>query len=85
MDADAIMQKQLRQMEKERREKETKLKTQEKKVGDVPNWLNLLEFFPVTYRSSEVVQRGRAFYNVYIYVRHAEIWTIDRICIREYM
>ena len=32
MDADAIMAKQLRQMEKERREKEMKLKSQEKKV-----------------------------------------------------
>ena len=32
MDADAIMAKQLRQMEKEKKEKEFKLKTQEKKV-----------------------------------------------------
>ena len=32
MDADAIMAKQLRQMEKEKKEKDLKLKTQEKKV-----------------------------------------------------
>lgn len=33
LDPDAIMQKQLHQMEKERKEKETKLKAQEKKVN----------------------------------------------------
>ena len=32
MDVDAIVAKQLKQMEKEMREKETKLRTQEKKV-----------------------------------------------------
>ena len=32
MDVDGIMAKQLKQMEKERREKETKLRTQEKRV-----------------------------------------------------
>lgn len=37
MDADEIFSKQLRQMEKEKKERDSKLKAQEKKVGTLMN------------------------------------------------
>ena len=40
MDADVIFSKQLKQIEKEKKDREVKLKTQEKKVWTPGSWYN---------------------------------------------